>query len=200
MIKKSEKIWLGIIVLCFIIIPLLIFRGIIHYEHRFWALGVMSFIVIFIGFLRSYSLEELGFRKRYMGPSLLLNACITFMTLVTVYLTLRQNFTRTLEMSSSTQFFFFYVFASCPIQELMYRSILHAEMKRNDIKSPIMLIATSSLLYSYLHIFYFDWVTMIATLIMGIVWGYSYFKYPFLPAIALSHSIVGATSIYLGFI
>ena len=58
----------------------------------------------------------------------------------------------------------------------------------------------SSLLYSFVHIIYRDFLTCLLTLIIGLIWYKNYEKNRNIIGISLSHAVLGAITIFAGII
>lgn len=46
----------------------------------------------------------------------------------------------------------------------------------------------------------YDVITLLVTLVMGLIWGAIYYQYPNFWGTAFSHAVLGATSIFVGLI
>lgn len=64
-------------------------------------------------------------------------------------------------------FYLFYIFISCPIQEFLYRGVFGYFDKL--ITNKYMFLILPSLMYSFVHIIYKDYLTCILTLSLGII-------------------------------
>jgi hypothetical protein len=97
-------------------------------------------------------------------------------------------------------FYAFYICIYSPLQEFLYRGFLFAFCKQNNINSGIKKIVLSAITFAFLHLIYMDLITIVAALIIGLIWGFIYNKYANIIGIALSHAIIGAVSILVGII
>ena len=96
-------------------------------------------------------------------------------------------------------FYLFYIFISCPIQEFLYRGIF-GYFEKNLIKNKYIILLISSILYSFVHIIYKDYLTCILTFIFGMVLYLLYRKDYNLFGVSISHIILGILTIYLGIV
>lgn len=97
-------------------------------------------------------------------------------------------------------FFVYYLIISSTSQEFLFRSTLFALMNKAHISRAMVQILVSAVTYSFVHIFYRGMITLVATFVIGLLWGWIYYKYPNFWGAALSHALVGATSIKTGLI
>ena len=108
------------------------------------------------------------------------------------------GYTQRFEINENLAFFLFYVFISCPIQELLYRGVLTSIGCEKISNTGLVLI--SSFLYSYIHIIYYDFLTLVITFIIGVIWHLAYLKTNNLMGVTISHIILGILTISIGFI
>jgi len=94
----------------------------------------------------------------------------------------------------------FYVLVSCPAQEFACRGFLFAEMARRGIIGAGAQIAISAVTYAFLHVVYKDWLAFLAPLVIGLVWGAIYRRWPNLWGVVASHVVLGLISIMIGLV
>lgn len=190
-----------IIIIClitYILIPTLILYNVIDFKYRFYVLILMGMLSYIIALKLKYNNSDLGISKSNIIKSIKRVLPITFIifigTLIYYFLGL-SNYNNT----NNILFYIFYILISCPIQEILYRSILKCyldEFKINNVTKIII----SSILFSYLHIIYFDILTLIFTLVVGLYWNYCYYKDNNVIGVTLSHIMLGISTILLGII
>ncbi|HEX8424382.1 MAG TPA: CPBP family intramembrane glutamic endopeptidase [Pyrinomonadaceae bacterium] len=180
--------------------PLLLATGVVPFSWRFKMLAIMTFIMIAYDRRQGFTLKDLGIRKDTLKGSLLLHLLVSLLLVIFMFLSFKAGIIRAPTVPGRKMFFVYYLFISCPSQEFLFRSNLFALMDRYHIRGAALQIVLSAITYSFLHIFYLDVITLIATLIIGIVWGGIYYLYPNFWGVTLSHAILGITSILVGLI
>jgi len=163
-------------------------------------LAIMTFVMIAYDRRQGFTLKDLGMRKDTLKGSLLLHLLVSLPLVIVMFLSFRAGIIRAPTVPDRTLFFVYYLFISCPSQEFLFRSNLFALMDKHHIRGPLVQVALSAITYSFLHIFYLDGITLIATFIIGLVWGGIYYRYPNFWGVTLSHAILGITSILVGLI
>jgi membrane protease YdiL (CAAX protease family) len=189
-----------LLVLIYYLPPTLLLTGVIPFTYRFYTLVTLAVVMIGVEYVRGFSLQDLGFRKDTLKPSLLWNGGLSLIFVAIMCTAYMAGWITTPTIPDWNLFFVFYVFISSPAQEFLFRSALFAEMRRAGITRLGWLILISSITYCFLHIFYRDLITLGVTLFMGIVWGLIYHKYPNFWGVALSHAVLGVVSILVGII
>ena len=86
-----------------------------------------------------------------------------------------------------------------PIQEFLYRGALTSIFRRMNLSGSRNWIM-SSLLYSFVHIIYRDFLTCLLTLTIGLIWYKKYEYNRSLIGVSLSHAVLGAITIFAGII
>lgn len=180
--------------------PILLWLGVIPFSLRFYVLVVMALLVVIYAFVRKVSLRELGLRRDTLGGSCLWNGLVSIVLVMLMIGAYQAGWIRKPTIPSWNLFFVFYVFVSSPSQEFLFRSNMFAELNRSGIRTAVWQILISSVTYSFMHVFYNDAITLGITLLMGIVWGLIYRKYPNFWGVAFSHAVLGVVSILVGVI
>lgn len=86
---------------------------------------------------------------------------------------------------------FLYMFASAPIQELIFRGYFTYRMER-ILKNSYWITTLSVLVFTIAHVPFHSPIMLVVSLAMGIIYIFNYQKYRNLGAITISHSVVGA--------
>ena len=94
--------------------------------------------------------------------------------------------------------FLFYLFFLGPVQEIIFRSILFAEMRKSGIVDGKWLVLISTCTFCFLHIIYHNPAVLLLTLVSGLVWGVLFLRWPSIWGVSLSHSLLGALAMFLG--
>ncbi len=193
--NKYNKL-LIIILLTYILIPICIFFVEELYYYKFYILTIVGIVLYLITRCFKIPLKELGITTNNLVRSIKRNSIIiiVFIILVVVAKLLRVG---NYIASESMGFYLFYIFLSCPIQEFLYRGVFGYFEKH--MKSNIWFIL-SSLCYSFVHLIYRDYLVLIITFVMGIIWYSLYRKDYNLGGVCLSHIILGILTISLGII
>ena len=178
----------------------LLWLGIIPYSLRFWLLIILSVVMVFYAVWRKFSLVDLGIRIDNLRPALQWNLLFTALLIGAMTIAYHNGLVRFAGQNQLNWFFLFYIVLSSPAQEFVYRSLIIAELKHHSFVNPVAIVALSALNFSYLHVFYNDAITLLVTLLMGIIWGIIYHNYPNWLSVSLSHALLGACAIFIGLI
>ncbi|MEI6478326.1 MAG: CPBP family intramembrane glutamic endopeptidase [bacterium] len=148
-----------------------------------------------------YTLEELGFTGGNQRRSILISLGVTlaFCLLISSFFVYNpfQHY-RTLQVPTWDWYYVRYVLLFCPFQEVIYRSLVFARLRREGITGMWPLILLTAITFSFVHILFLNAFTLFLTLVIGLVWGYMYYKQKSFWAVALSHGILGALTIAIG--
>lgn len=182
------------------ILPVSLFYfNVIPYAARSAILIFFTILMISYAVYKKYSLRDLGLSIKYLKGSLILNGMFSLVTIAGLIIFYELKMIRKPEAPEYDWFFVYYIFISCTCQEFLYRSLVYKELARNGIRGKRFIII-SAINYSLLHVFYHDWITLISTLISGLIWGWIYNKYPNFWGVALSHATLGVISMVVGLI
>ena len=185
---------LAFVLLSFILLPLFIFSGIIPFSQRFNLLHVMLIVLAIYTGISGFTPDDLGFTQRYMKESILINGLISLLLIFLLALAMLADLYHPGAVKLNG-FFFYYVFFLGPVQEFLYRSFLRVELKKDGIENHWHRIIISSILFSFLHIIYRSVPFMLATFVAGLLWSYTYEKYPYIYGPMLSHAVVGIITV-----
>ena len=196
---KSKIIILLEIFLLFIVLPLLLFFGIVPFQ---WWPRVLEFgliLAVLISIFHKTSLKELGLRTDNLKESLVCFGGVTFFGILALLLLRRLvNYqTSNAVLWWQNPFVYYMVFLNDPIQEFIYRGFLMERIKKLFC-SPVLVIATNIIIFAFVHIIFRDPYLLIFVFISGLVWAWAYYKYPNVFAVALSHAILGGVAMILG--
>ncbi len=186
------------LMLGYLVIPLLIFFGIIAFEYKFIVLVVYGILSYAILRLNGVDKAKLGLTVKNWQSSLLSVVGLTLLFVVLALLTYRFGYAR-FQPTETVLFYLFYVFISSPVQEFLYRGVTTYFGKSFGL-SVWLIVLISSMLYSLVHIIYKDWILVVATFGLGVIWHRVYLKTNSLVGVMLSHSVFGALTIFLGLI
>ena len=186
------------LMLGYLVIPLLIFFGIIAFEYKFIVLvvyGILSYVILR---LNGVDKAKLGLTVKNWQSSLLSVVGLTLLFVVLALLAYRFGYAR-FQPTETVLFYLFYVFISSPVQEFLYRGVTTYFGKSFGL-SVWLIVLISSMLYSLVHIIYKDWILVVATFGLGVIWHRVYLKTNSLVGVMFSHSVFGALTIFLGLI
>ncbi len=190
----------GFLFLVYYLPVILLVFDIIPFSFRFHMLVIITIFLIILSIFSHYSLKSLGLRIDTLKKSLLINVSFSAILILLMFIAYHYDVIRKPTIPTWNLFFIFYVFISSPSQEFLYRGFLFSYMERYNISSPLLKISISTITYSFLHIIYFDFITIIVTLMMGLIWGYTYYRNPNLIGVSFSHAVLGVVSILVGII
>jgi len=177
---------------------LLLWSGTIPFAYRFHVLAVVLLSFILHSIHRGYSLQDLGFTLGDSWNSIRWNLMFCAFGGIGLYLAYRTGLSMPRTYSYSLACFLFYILILGPVQELIFRGIMFAEMKRCRIIDPKMMLLISTVTFSFLHIIYNHPPLLLITFISGLVWGGIYLRWPSIWGVSLSHSLLGALAMFLG--
>ena len=198
--NHRQIVGLALLLIIYYLPSSLLMAQVIQFNDRFKILIIMTVVMICYMILRRHTLKEMGFRTDTLKGSLISNAGLSAILIASMYIALAANLIRRPTVPDWKYFYFFYVFISSPAQEFLFRSTIFAELNRAKIMPPFFQVLLSALTYCFVHIFYNDPLTLGVTLLMGLLWGTIYYKYPNFWGVAFSHAILGAVSIQVGLI
>lgn len=188
-----------LLILYFLPISLL-WAGVIPFSFRFILLVILAVAVAAYQIVRKTKLRDLGIRGDNILAALLVNLALSAVIIGLLLILNHFDLIREPTIPSWSLFFAFYVLISSPCQEFLFRSAVFAELERAGITGLIPQVLISAITYSFLHVIYNDIPTLAATILMGVVWGLIYRRWPNLVGVAVSHAAMGAVSIAVGLI
>jgi len=195
---KKKTFIIIVSIITYILIPTLVLYNVIDFECRFNVLILVGALSYLIAIKLNYKDKDMGITKNNIIKSIKRVLPVTLLILICTlvyYFFGFSNYSNTNKIS----FYIFYILISCPIQELLYRSVLKCYLDEFKI-SNITKIIIASILFSYLHIVYFNPLTLIFTFLMGLYWNYCYYKDNNIIGVTISHIILGVSTILLGII
>lgn len=176
----------------------LIWSGCIPFAYRFHVLALVMLGFLVHSLRRGYGLDDLGFTRQPGWDSIRWNLLFCLLGSIALYFTYRAGLLMPRTSSFTLSSFLFYMVILAPVQELIFRGILFAEMRRCQGLDSRMMVLISTFTFSYLHIIYNHPALLLITLVSGLVWGLLYLRWPSLWGISLSHSLLGALAMFLG--
>ena len=197
--RRTRSFLLSVVALYYIP-PLLLWIGVIPFTWRFQLLGCMTVVMVLYDRWHGFGLKELGFRRDTLKKSMFLNIFTSLLLSVFMLVSFKFGLIRTPTIPTWKMFFVYYLIISSTSQEFLFRSSLFALMNKAQISGPMVQVLVSAITYSFMHVFYKDVITLVATFVIGLVWGWIYYKYPNFWGVAFSHALLGATSIRVGLI
>ncbi len=189
---------ISVIVLIYICLPLGILIGLIPWNMKFVTLIAGAIVAYLISRLLGYTNLDLGITLRRARPSLIAVAPFTLVFLVASILWLMLGGVR-FKPTEDLGFFIFYIFISCPIQELLFRGVLSSLFNSFKMREYIEIIV-ASLLFGFVHIIYQDAITVVIMTIVGYFWYSAYKREPSLVGVTISHIILGVFTIVVGLV
>ncbi len=198
MVNKNNLILLSIVSLIYITLPLLILLGILSFDNKFLYLTIGAAIVYVVLRVIGFNNQELGITTKGTRESIKkvipITIILTILGLILIYFRISRFYP-----TETMWFYSFYLFISSPVQEFLYRGALTSIFRRMNL-SDSWNWGISSLLYSFVHIIYRDFLTCLLTLIIGLIWYKNYEKNRNIIGVSLSHAVLGAITIFAGII
>ena len=200
-IKKASFSELALslfLVLVYVGLPVFILIGFIPFDYKFYVLTVGAVIVYVVARTTGLSNEALGITTNNAKPSVMAVLPFTLILVIIGIVIWISGYSR-MTPNETWPFFIFYIFVSSPVQEFLYRGALPAFLrKRHFNNSSVCFIST--FLYSFVHIIYKDWLTLLFTFAIGLIWFFCYNKSKNLIGVSFSHAILGVITIIAGII
>ena len=178
---------------------LMLAYGVIPKEASHGILVAMSLIMVAYAISKPISLAELGFRKDNLRAALLYQGILTFVFIIALFAINRSGLIQPKYFEESAIFYLFYIFLSAPLQEFVFRSLMFRELNI-FFKKDWFKVLLSAAIFSFAHYAYRDVSVLGLTFVAGLFWGFIYLKKPNFWAVAISHAIVGAVTVFLGYV
>lgn len=200
LIRKHEIIIASFLLAVLYVPVTLLWTGVIPFHYRFVVTFLGMAVIIVYAVARKLNWSDLGFRSDTLKKSLLWNIAVSLLFLTIIYILYRTGIIGTVSAPIWPLFFIFYIFILSPAQEFFFRSVLFAELRKIPHRTPWVVIIFSSVSFCFLHVIYQHPILMAITLLMGIVWGIIYYRYPNFWGVVLSHALLGTAAFAMGLI
>lgn len=187
-----------VLLLLFVFPPWAIAAGVVPFSFRTPLLLLMFLCAVLYSFTRGLTSVELGIRRDNLVASLRINFLVSLGFLALLSVLYYCGCIAGPFYSVWGTFVPFYLFLSAPIQEFLFRGFLLAEMRASGIERGWVFVLVSALSFSFIHIIYGDWLTMLVTFLGGLVWGVVYYRVPNLAGVSLSHALFGLLALLGG--
>lgn len=194
----KNKLLFILTLILYIMLPILILFNTTLFKYKFYILTIVCLLIYLLFRINKVSNKELGISKDNLIKSLKRNIPIIFIFITTIIFFRLFNLNK-YNPTETIYFYLFYIFISCPIQEFLYRGIF-GYFEKSLVKNKYIILIISSILYSFVHIIYKDYLTCTLTFLFGIVLYLLYRKDYNLFGVSISHIILGILTIYLGII
>ena len=188
---------LGLVAVCYVPV-LLIWTGLIPFACRFQVLAAVLFVLVALGLYRGFDRRELGFTLAHSRQALGWNLLFLAVGAVALCALARFGWTMPRQSGYPLTAFLFYLLFLGPVQEVIFRGILFAEMRKCGIVEGKWLVLISTCTFCFLHIIYNNPSVLLLTLVSGFVWGVLFLRWPSIWGVSLSHSLLGALAMFLG--
>lgn len=203
--QRYENLEAGLRFTCFLLCGcyapvLLLWSGIIPFSYRFHTMYlVLALYGIFV-YYQQYSFTDLGYTTAHLGFSLFWNTLFLILGAICMYFASQTPLLRLDSGSYLPYGYGCYLFFIAPVQEIIFRGIFFAEMKKAGIVHQGWAVLISALSFCFLHLIYNDPVLLIISFLGGLIWGIIYIKGPNIWGVTLSHSLLGGLAMFLGVI
>ena len=188
---------LGLLATCYVPV-LLIWSGLIPFACRFQVLAAVLLVLVALGVYRGFDRRELGFTLAHSRQALGWNLLFLAVGAVALCALARSGWTMPRQSDYPLTAFLFYLLFLGPVQEVIFRGILFAEMRKCGIVEGKLLVLISTCTFCFLHIIYNNPSVLLLTLVSGFVWGMLFLRGPSIWGVSLSHSLLGALAMFLG--
>jgi len=190
------RLYLGFeFVVLFIFIPLLIFtsKKIIH--PSIFLLPAVVFIIIYLyknGYFKFKELLKINISKSIVKTNIYIVIITSLLLTLIVYIFENNNFMNLPKRNFMIWIILciFYPVFSAFMQEIVYRLFLFKRYKTLFKKDWILIIACA-FVFSFVHIFYFNVISIILTFILGLYLAYLYSKTSSILLTSIIHGFYG---------
>lgn len=196
LVQKTVR--LGAILSIYLGIPSLILAGVIPWGMKFVALVAGTVFMYLLARILGEANADLGLTWLKARDSLLAVAPLTLALIAASIIFLVANGAR-FYPTEGLGFFVFYIFVSCPAQELLFRGILANFLSTFKFGQHLEAVI-ASLLFGFVHIIYRDALTVVVMTIVGLFWYRAYKKASSLLGVTVSHIILGVLTIAVGLV
>lgn len=198
-VLRPEVARFSLMLLAMIGLPIvLLWTGILPFAWRFYVLAAVLVGFILLSLHRGYGLRNLGFTTLHLGDSLRANLLFCGIGSLGLLAAYQADLLMPYRQQGLACSYAFYMLFLGPVQEVIFRGILFAEMRRQGITEPRVVVTISTLSFCFLHLIYNHPPMLLITLISGLVWSLLYLRWRNIWGISLSHSVLGALAMYLG--
>lgn len=197
--ERRKVVCYALIILCIYIgLPTFILVSILPFDFKFYFLTISA--VLTYAFARGLGISntEMGITKINCKKSIVTVLPINIIFALAGIVIWVLGYSRIVP-NESMYFFVFYILISSPVQEFLYRGVIPGILNKMNYGYHVQLIV-SSILYSFVHIIYKAWITLVLTLIIGIIWFISYKKSNNILGVSISHAVLGVVTILAGII
>jgi membrane protease YdiL (CAAX protease family) len=170
--------------------------GVLPFEYRMLALLLVSAICVGLCLWAGFSLAELGFGRPHRWQHWLGAFAIT--TAISAVMLLQARlFSFEAKPPAWLSFAPFYVLVSSPCQEVVCRSIPKLITDRLS-RGGWAYVLYSAALFSLIHLCYGDPALLLNTFLLGVVWGFVYWRTLNIWPLIASHAAVGSLAFAIG--
>lgn len=195
---RRQMIYLCAIVCVYLMLPILICIGVIPWNMKFAALvvGVVAMYIVMRILGNTHS--DIGITRQRTIYSLRTVLPITIALIIAAGLFLLLEKPR-FSPTEGVGFYIFYIFISCPAQELLFRGILSRILQELRLHRTLEL-GLAAVLFGYVHIIYGDILTVVIMGIVGLFWYRAYQQSLNVIGVTISHVVLSVMTIALGII
>lgn len=195
----KSKVFLFLFI-CFIYIglPISILLGLISFNYKFYALTIGAVVVYVVFRTLGFTNSDLGITIKSTKKSIIYVLPLTIVLAIAGIVIWMCGYSR-ITPNEQWSFFLFYIFISSPVQEFLYRGALDAALDKYKLPYIARMIISTTL-YSFVHIIYRDWITLLLTFAIGLIWFFCYQKTKNLFGVSISHAVLGFVTIVAGVI
>lgn len=174
---------------------LLLQSGAVPFAWRYGVLFSVAAAAMTLAFFR-HSPESLGLKRPRLGA---LFGWAILPAAGVVGLIAISGLTHRMPAPAHAAFYVFFALLSAPAQEFLYRGFLFAELATVQVSAATKVLL-SSFLFGFMHIIYRDALTVILTLLAGLLWAALFQKTRRVTIVAASHAVLGVAAIFAGLI
>lgn len=194
----SKCLLLLFLLFVYVGLPILILMGVIPFDYKFYVLTIGAILVYVAARIFGLKNDAIGITNQHTKLSIVSVLPVTIVFVLSGIAIWALGYSR-ISPDETWGFYLFYIFISSPVQEFLYRGALPAFLEEWRVGNKLVCII-STFLYSFVHIIYKDWLTLLLTFGIGLIWFFCYRKSKNLLGVSVSHAILGAVTIIAGII
>lgn len=162
-------------------------------------LVLMSLVMVAYAISKPIPAKELGLRRDNFRSAMIWQGALTVFLIVALVIVRATGLIKPSYFGESALFYIFYIFMSAPLQEFVFRSLMFRELNIYFKKDWAKLLIAAAI-FSFGHFAYRSPSVLLMTFVAGFFWGLIYLKKPNFWAVAISHAVVGAVTVFLGYV
>lgn len=199
---ESRNEFIGFMLFFYLIPVALMYFDVLPFGSHNIVIPLMGLLILAYILEKGVSFAELGFNrhKRFKGVLATISTTAAIFTFMVLGYRLGLIPESVRAEKESMLFMAYYILISAPIQEFIFRSVMHYEFELIGGKHgrERLRILLSAVVFALAHSFFHSWTVLLGTFVLGLIWSSLYSKYRNFWPIALSHGFLGISAMLVG--